>query len=191
VVEGFLRYIAAKGGLDPDHDMKMTYMQPPAALAALANGSIDGAVLNFPWTKGAQRQGSVLIASGLSDVPDLLPTIATPTTTRPDFCKEHRSICVKLVKGYIRSHAFILDHPKEALEVAKKRMPKANPDDIAASLAALAKTTPRLPLFEEASFKHAQDLMLVGGMIKKDEMMTSFKDIFTNEFVNLANQPGS
>jgi NitT/TauT family transport system substrate-binding protein len=191
VVEGFLRYIAAKGGLDPDRDLKMTFMQPPAAMAAISNDSIDGAVLNFPWTKGAQRQGAVLIASGLSDVPDLLPTIATPTTTRPDFCKEHRSICVKLVKGYIQAHAFILDHPKQTAEVAKKRMPKSNPDDIAASLAALAKTTPRVPLFQEASFKHAQELMLVGGMIKKDEMLTSFKDIYTNEFVNLASQPGS
>jgi ABC-type nitrate/sulfonate/bicarbonate transport system substrate-binding protein len=191
VVEGFLRYIAAKGGLDPDRDVKMTFMQPPAAIASLTNASTDGAVLNFPWTNGAQRQGAVLIASGLSDVPELLPTIATPTTTRPDFCKEHRSVCIKLVKGYVQAHAFILDHPKRTLDVAKKRMPKANPDDIAKSLAALAKTTPRVPLFKEESFKHAQQLMLVGGMIKKDEMMTSFKDIYTNEFVNQATHTGS
>jgi ABC-type nitrate/sulfonate/bicarbonate transport system substrate-binding protein len=191
VVEGFLRYVAAKGGIDPDRDIKMTFMQPPAAIASLVGGSSDGAVLNFPWTVGAQRQGAVLVASGLSDVPELLPTIATSTTTRPDFCKEHRSTCVKLVRGYVQSHALILDHPDKALEVAKKRMPKANPEDIAKSLAALAKSTPRQPSFEEKSFLNAQQLMLVGGMIKKDEMVSSFKGMFNNEFVDLATKPGS
>jgi ABC-type nitrate/sulfonate/bicarbonate transport system substrate-binding protein len=169
----------------------MTFMQPPNAFAALSSGAIDGATLNFPWTKGAQRQGAVLIASGLSDVPELLPTTATSTTTRPDFCKERRSVCVKLVKGYVRAHAFILDNPQATLDLAKKRMPKANPDDIAKSLTDLAKATPRVPVFQEDDFRKAQQLMLVGGMIKPDETVNSFKDMYTNEFVNLAVRPGS
>jgi hypothetical protein len=48
-----------------------------------------------------------------------------------------------------------------------------------------------VPAYSELGFKHAQELMLVGGMIRKDEMMSSFKDIYTNEFVNLATQQGS
>jgi len=191
VVEGFLRYIAAKGGLDPDRDFTMTYMQPPAGIAGLVGGSLNAAVLNFPWTISAQRQGAVLVASGLSDVPELLPTTATTTTTRPDFCKEHHSICLKLVKGYIQAHALLLDHPDKALAVAKKIMPKTNPEDISKSFDSLLRTTPRVPEYQEAYFTHAQQLMLTGGMIKKDEMLTSFKDIYTNEFVNLASQPGS
>jgi NitT/TauT family transport system substrate-binding protein len=191
IVEGFLRYIAAKGGLDPDRDYTMTFMLMPAALAALKTGAVDAAAVNFPWTKMAQRDGAVLIASGLTDVPELLPAAATTTTTRPDFCKEHRSICVKLVKGYVQAHAFVHDNPSGTMEVAKKRLPKTHPDDLAASLAALRKDTPRVPTYNELGFKHAQELMLVGGMIKKDEMMSSFKNIYTNEFVNLASRPGS
>jgi ABC-type nitrate/sulfonate/bicarbonate transport system substrate-binding protein len=191
VVEGFLRYLLAKGKMDPDRDVTMVFMQPPQAIAALKSGDLDAAVLNFPWTISAQRQGAVLLATGLSDVPELLPTTATTTTTRPDFCKEHRSICVKLVKGYIRSHAYILDHPDEALDVAKKRMPKANADDIAKSFPQMLKTTPRLPLYEEAYFKHAQQIMLTGGMIRKDDALTSFKELYTNEYVNEAGRAGS
>jgi ABC-type nitrate/sulfonate/bicarbonate transport system substrate-binding protein len=191
IVEGFLRYIAAKGGLDPDRDIKMTFMLMPAALAALKNGSIDAAAVNFPWTKMAQRDGAVLIASGLSDVPELLPAAATTTTTKPQFCQEHRSICVKLVRGYVQAHAFVHDHPDKVVEVAKKRLPKTHPDDIAASLAALRKDTPRIPEYQEIYFKHAQELMLVGGMIRKEEMMSSFKDIYTNEFVHAATRTGS
>jgi ABC-type nitrate/sulfonate/bicarbonate transport system substrate-binding protein len=193
VVEGFLRYITSKAGLDPDRDFTMTYMQPPSAIAGVVGGSLDAAVLNFPWTFTAQRQGAVKIASGLSDVPELLPTAATTTTTRPDFCKEHHSICVKLVQGYIKSHAFLLDHPDKATDVAVKIMPKANRDDIQKSLVALAKTTPRIPEYKEAYFKHVQQLMLVGGMIKKDEAWdeAKFKGIFTNEYVDEAAKSGS
>jgi ABC-type nitrate/sulfonate/bicarbonate transport system substrate-binding protein len=121
----------------------------------------------------------------------LLPTTATTTTTRPDFCKQHHSICVKLVKGYIRAHAFIHDHKDKAIELAKKRMPKADPKDIVESFPELVQTTPRIPRYEEAYFKHAQQLMLTGGMIKKDEMLTSFKDLFTNEYVDEASKSGS
>jgi NitT/TauT family transport system substrate-binding protein len=191
VVEGFLRYVAAKGGLDPDRDYTMTFMLMPASLAALKTGDIDAAALNFPWTRMGQRDGAVLVASGLSDVPELLPTLATTTTTRPDFCKEKRSICVKLVKGYVQAHAYVHDNPRGTLEVAKKRLPKTHPDDLTASLDALRKDTPRVPAYDEGGFKHAQELMLVGGMIRKDEMMSSFKDIYTNEFVDLATRPGS
>jgi len=191
VVEGFLRYIAAKGGLDPERDFTMTYMQPPQGIAGLVGGSLNAAVLNFPWTVSAQRQGAVLIASGLSDVPELIPTVATTTTARPDFCKQHRSICIKMVKGYMQAHALLLDHPDKALEVAKKIMPKTNPEDISKSFDSLAKTTPRVPEYQEAYFTNAQKLMLTGGMIKKDEMLTSFKDLYSNEYVHAAGNTGS
>lgn len=193
VVEGFLRYIASKGGLDPDRDFTMSYMQPPSAIAGLVGGSLDAAILNFPWTNGAQRQGAVRLASGLSDVPELLPTAATTTTTRPDFCKEHHSICLKLAQGYIKSHAFLLDHPDKATDIAVKIMPKANRDDIQKSLVALAKTTPRIPEYNAKYFEHVQQLMLVGGMIKKDEAWDSsrFNTLFTNQFVHEAAKSGT
>jgi NitT/TauT family transport system substrate-binding protein len=191
VVDGFLRYIASKADLNHERDYKVTYMLPPAALAALRKGDIDAAALNFPWTKMAQTNGAVLVASGLTDVSELLPAAATSTSTRADFCKQNRSICVKLVKGYVQAHAYVHANPEGTFEVARKRMPKTNLQDLRASLDALRKDTPRVPAYSEIGFKHAQELMLVGGMIRKDEMLSSFSDIHTNEFVNLATRPGS
>ena len=191
VVDGFLRYIASKAKLNHERDYKVTYMLPPAALAALKSGDIDAAALNFPWTKMAQSAGAVLVASGLTDVSELLPAAATSTSTRPDFCQQNRSICAKLVKGYVQAHAYVHANPEGTLQVATKRMPKTNLADLKASLAALRKDTPRVPAYSDEGFMHAQQLMLVGGMIRKDEMLSSFKDIYTNEFVNQATRPGS
>ena len=183
VVDGFLRYIAAKGGLDTARDLTVSYMQPAAMLAALSSGAIDAGVHTFPWTKTSQRQGDVLIASGITDVSELLPTTATSTTTRPDFCDQKPSVCAKLVHGYVLAHAFIHEHPKESIEVLKKKMPTTDLSDLESSFAEMRKTTPRVPSFSEASFLNAQKLMLVGGMMKEEEKLASFKDFYTNEFV--------
>jgi len=182
VVEGFLRYIAAKGGVG-GRDIILSFMQPPEMLAGLRSGAIDGGVHTFPWTKTSQRQGDILFASGITDVPDLLPTVGTSTTTRPDFCDKKPSVCEKLVHGYVLAHAFIHDHPKESLNVLKKRMPNINEQDLTGSFAEMVKTTPRVPSFSDAAFLSAQKLMIVGGMMKEDEKMSDFKAMYTNKYV--------
>ena len=183
VVEGFLRYIAAKGGLSGGRDYTMSFMQPAEMLAALRSGAIDGGVHTFPWTKTSQRQGDILFASGITDVPELLPTIGTSTTTRPDFCDKKPSVCTKLVHGFVLAHAYIHDHPKESLDVLKKRMPNAHEADLTGSFAEMVKTTPRVPSFSDAAFNSAQKLMLVGGMIKEDEQVKDFSAMYTNKYV--------
>src|SRR4029079_3775495 len=148
VVEGFLRYISSKGGLQP-RDVVLTFMQPPEMLAALRSGAIDGGVHTFPWTKTSQRQGDVLFASGLRDVPELLPTIGTSTTTRPAVCDKKPSVCQKLVAGYAKAHALIHEKPNEALAVLKKRIPAIDEADLTSSFADLVKLTPTKPSFSE------------------------------------------
>jgi NitT/TauT family transport system substrate-binding protein len=183
VVEGFLRYIASKGNLTPGRDYTVSFMQPPEMLAALRSGTIDGGVHTFPWTKTSQRQGDILFASGITDVPELLPTVGTSTTTRPDFCEKKPSVCAKLAHGFVLAHAFIHEHPQESLDVLKKRMPTTNEADLTGSFAEMVKTTPKVPSFTEAAFASAQKLMLAGGMLKEDEQVKDFSAMYTNKFV--------
>ena len=182
VVEGFLRYVAAKGGVG-GRDIILSFMQPPEMLAGERSGAIDGGVHTFPWTKTSQRQGDILFASGITDVPELLPTVGTSTTTRPDFCDKKPSVCEKLVHGYVLAHAFIHDHPKESLDVLKKRMPNIDQSDLEGSFTEMVKTTPRVPSFSDAAFLSAQKLMIVGGMMKEDEKMSDFSAMYTNKYV--------
>lgn len=189
VIDAFLRYLVAKAGLNAKTDMTEVYMQPTEAIAALKSGAIDAATFNFPWTETAQREGAVLLASGLTDVPELLPTIATATTTRADFCTAHQTICTKLVHGYALSHKFIHDHPDEALQVAIRRMPNADLSDLQKSMPQLLKTTPLVPRFDEAAFAHAQQVMIAGGMLDQDDARKSFDGMFTNKYVDMAAKP--
>jgi NitT/TauT family transport system substrate-binding protein len=190
VVEALVRYFAAKAGLNAKTDMTLVYMQPTEAIAALKSGAIDGAMLNFPWNETAQREGAIVLASGLTDLPELTPTIATSTTTRSDFCDSHASICEKLVHGYVQAHEFIHQHPDEALQIAEKRMPNANLSDLQKSMALILKTTPQVPRFNEAGFAHSQEIMIAGGMMQKDEARNSFEGMFTNKYVDMFAKPG-
>jgi ABC-type nitrate/sulfonate/bicarbonate transport system substrate-binding protein len=164
-------------------DVVLTFMQPPEMLAALRSGAIDGGVHTFPWTKTSQRQGDVLFASGLVDVAELLPTIGTSTTARPDFCEKKPSVCQKLVAGYTKAHALIHEKPNEALAVLRKRMPAIDESDLTASFADIVKLTPAKPSFSEEAFNTAQRLMLSGGMLKDDEAVKNFSAMYTNKFV--------
>jgi NitT/TauT family transport system substrate-binding protein len=191
VVDIVLRYFAAKDGLNTKTDMSEVYMQPTEAIAALKSGSIQAAVLNYPWIETALREGEVLLASGATDVPELLPTIATTTTSQEGFCDSHESICAKLAHGYVLSHRFIHEHPQEALQIALKRMPGANQADLEKSLGELIKSLPLVPRYEESAFRHAQQFMIFGGILQKDEAQKSFTSMFTDKYVDMFTKPAS
>lgn len=186
VVDGILRYFLARAGLNPKTDVTITYMRPPPAIAALKAESIAAAMINFPWIYTAQRKaGGKVIASGLTDLPQLLPTAATTTTARAGYCKSHTSICEKLVHGYVLAHKFIHEHPNEAMQIALKRMPQANLSDVQKSVSAIVKTTPLVPRYNVEGFKHDEQIMVTAGMMHKSEVRSSFEGMFTNKYVDM------
>jgi hypothetical protein len=46
----------------------------------------------------------------------------------------------------------------------------------------LVKWTPRTTKVQEAGLRHSQELMLAGQMIKDDEKLSTFAEIYTNKF---------
>jgi ABC-type nitrate/sulfonate/bicarbonate transport system substrate-binding protein len=186
VVDVLLRYYAQKAGLNAKTDMTEVYMQPTEAIAAMKSGSIDAAMLNYPWVETAQREGAGdMLVNAITELPELTPTIATTTTARQGFCDSHQSICAKLAHGYVEAHKYIHEHTPEALEIALKRMPGANRDDLEKSLQVLVKATPAVPRYNAAAFAHTQELMIFGGILRKDEAQKDFNSMFTNKYVDM------
>jgi ABC-type nitrate/sulfonate/bicarbonate transport system substrate-binding protein len=186
VVDVLLRYYAQKAGLNAKTDMTEVYMQPTETIAAMKSGSIDGAMLNYPWVETAEREGAAdLLVNATTELPELTPTIATTTTARQGFCDSHQSICAKLAHGYVESHKFIHEHQQEALDIALKRMPGANRDDLEKSLQVLVKATPAVPRYNAGAFAHTQELMIFGGILRKDEAQKDFSGMFTNKYVDM------
>src|SRR5436190_1669872 len=74
IVHAWQRLVASRGGLDLEKDVRIAPMDPPAMLPALENKAIDGYATSLPFTTQAVSKGAaIMLASGTTDAPDLLP----------------------------------------------------------------------------------------------------------------------
>ncbi len=63
-----LRYWLAKGGLDPDRDLRLLVVPPPMVAKALQDGVIDGFCAGEPWGSHAAALGAGKIALATGDI---------------------------------------------------------------------------------------------------------------------------
>ena len=108
---GFLRYVARKGGLDADNDLTVAPMRESRTMAAaLKAQAIDGFSVSQPWTTAVIVDGSAVRLASVpgGDFPELIPFGGGIIVTRPEFCRDHRDICLKMGRGLVegaRVHA--------------------------------------------------------------------------------------
>ncbi len=180
----YLRVIAKAGGVDPDA-MIVTALQPQEMLAAYARRQIDGISLGPPWPQTLTQDGSgVTIASGINGDPAWLAPIGSSTLiARPQFCAEHRSICIKMGHAMIAASAFVHDHPQEAIAILKKRFDKTDEAVVIASFEVMRKAMPSPPLIEEKALANADRINVEAEIIKPEDQLKTYADLFSNEFL--------
>jgi NitT/TauT family transport system substrate-binding protein len=188
---GYLRLFARKGGIDPEKDVQIAIMQPDAAHAALKSGQIDGFSETLPQPVSAIKDGSgALLSSGIrygvgdkGDFPELVPMALNGVMTRADYCAEKDSVCARFVAGIEDAMKFIHDNPKESLEILHKAIPNMDPAVFEEAFKLTVKWMPTKGTSDEERFAKAQEVMVTAGMIKADEKLKSFKDLYTNKYV--------
>jgi ABC-type nitrate/sulfonate/bicarbonate transport system substrate-binding protein len=180
----FLRVLAMAGGVDPD-SITVSALQPQEMLAAYQRGQIDGISLGPPWPQTLEQDGgAVVIASGINGDPSWLTPIGSSTViTRPQFCTDHRSVCQKMGKALVASSRFIHERPQDAIAILQKRFPNTAPAVVAASFEVMRKAMPEPPAVEAKALSNADRINVEAGFIKKDELLKSYDDLFTNEYV--------
>lgn len=184
IVHGYVRYAARAAGLDPDRDVTVSPMQPPAMLQALKSGQVDGFAMSRPWASMVRREGiAVTLASSPSgDFPELNPFGYNMIITRPGVCEAKPTTCRKLLAGVRKALELMHDKPDEALAVLKKRFDKTDPDLVEDAYKGVMAGTPRTPEVKEAGLANAQTYQFKAGQIKQEEMLKSFAGIYTNEY---------
>jgi ABC-type nitrate/sulfonate/bicarbonate transport system substrate-binding protein len=188
---GYLRLFARKGGIDPERDVQIAVMQPDAAHAAVKSGQIDGFAETLPQPITAIKDGSgALISSGVrfgpggkGDFPELAPMALNGVMTRSDFCDQKPTVCQRFVDGIVQAMNFLHDKPKESIDILHKAIPGMPPDVFEEAFKVIIQWMPRRGESDEARFTKAQDVMVIAGMIKAEEKLASFKDLYTNKFI--------
>ena len=128
IVHAWERLVASRGGLDIEKDVRIAPMDPPGMLAALETRAIDGYATSLPFTTEAVvKDKAVMLASAVSDAPDLLPFAYGLVYTRPDTCTKQREKCVRVTRALAAANTFIREKPAEALEHPEEALRQDGP----------------------------------------------------------------
>jgi len=184
VVHAYLRAIAKAGGLDPE-SVIVAPLQPADTLAAFSRKALDGFVAGTPWPQQVLEEGSgIVIASPTNGDPDwIAPNGSGVVVTRPQFCVEHRSICVKMGKGLVAGARFIHEQPDGALTLMRKRFEKLSPDVVDRAFKVVEIGTPVPPVMVEAVLANSERLNIEAGLMAPDDKLKSYDGLYTDEFV--------
>jgi NitT/TauT family transport system substrate-binding protein len=179
-----LKYLARKGGLDPEKDLTVTPMQPPNMIAALKSGAIDGFLMSMPWPVMASRDGTAvtLMSVARGDLAELSPFSFIVLVTRAGFCDARPSVCKKLVGGYKRALALMQDQPAEAVAALRKKFDKTDPAVLAEAFELVRAASSRTALIPEAGLKRALEFQIDAGVMKADEKLPPLAELYTNKF---------
>lgn len=185
IVHAWERYVVAKGGLDVENDVRIAPMDPPAMLPALENKAIDGYATSMPFTTQAVLKGSaIMLASSVTDAPELIPFAYGLIYTIPETCQKNREMCAKMARAFAAAGKMVQEQPQKVFdEVLKKRFAKMDPDLLKAAwdrtLLAHAKdirvTIPQL--------ENSQKVSLEAKLLDPKDALKSFDGLYTDEFL--------
>jgi NitT/TauT family transport system substrate-binding protein len=180
-----LKYLARKGGLDPEKDLTVTPMQPPNMIAALKSGAIDGFTMSMPWPVMASRDGSAVSIMSLArgDFAELTPFSFIVIVTRQGLCEGKPSICRKLIAGYKRAFALMQDRPADAVAALRKKFDKTDPAVLTDAFELVRAASSRTGLVPEAGLKRALEFQVDAGVMKADEKLPPLAELYTNKYV--------
>lgn len=184
IVHAWERLVVSRAGLDVEKDVRIAPMDPPAMLPALENKAIDGFATSLPFTTQAVSKGAaIMLASGVTDVPDLIPFAYDVVYGKPEACQQNRDKCLKLVRAYAKANQMILERPAEALEILKKRFSTMDPVLLAAAWEVVSKAHAkdlRVPL---KGLQNAEKVSLEAKLLKPEDALKSYDGLFTDEYV--------
>jgi ABC-type nitrate/sulfonate/bicarbonate transport system substrate-binding protein len=182
--DAYLRVFANAGGVDTK-DIVFASLQPPEILAAMKRKALDGFSLGAPWAQQVVDDGSaVMIANGVAgDPPGYSPQASALLVTRPQMCMEHRSICERMGKAMKLAANYMHEHPKESVELLKKRFPAIDARVLADAFESVVSMTGQPPAPSAIQFKNGDRMNLDAGFIKAEDMLPSYEGLFTDEFV--------
>jgi ABC-type nitrate/sulfonate/bicarbonate transport system substrate-binding protein len=184
ISDAYLKVVAREAGLTPA-DVIVAPMQPADMLSALSRKAIDGFSLGPPWAQLTTAQGTgVIIADGVDREPrQYVPFSSAILVTRPQFCIDHRSVCVKMGQGIVDAVNFAYEHRAESIALLKKRFATLDEPVLAAAFDAVKTMLPRPPITTRAGLANADRLNADAGLLKGDEVLSSYDSLFDNQFV--------
>ncbi len=184
IVHAYVLLLAIRAGVNPD-DVKIAPMQPLDMLAAYEKHQVDGLAQTLPWPmKPVQEGTAVMLGDGpLGEPSDMTPFSNTVVVTKPETCEQKPALCMKVGQVFAEIVDIIKDRPADALAVFKKRFDTLDAKLVESSFEEVRAGTARPPVTSTEALRHAEQFNVEAGLMKKDEMLTSYDGLFTDKYV--------
>ena len=161
----------------------------PVFLRAASKGqkfkAIDGYTTSMPFTGISVMKGNaIMVASSTFDAPELVPFAYAMVYGMPDFCTRKREVCERVARAYQGAAKMIQEKPDEVFEkILKPRFAKQDPELLRASWKIAQQAHAKDVRVSVAMLENSQKVSLVGKLLDPKDALTSFDDLFTDEFV--------
>lgn len=185
IVHAWERYVVAKGGLDIENDVRIAPMDPPAMLPALETKAIDGYTTSMPFTTQAVLKGSaIMLATSVTDAPELIPFSYGLLYTRPELCQKEREKCVRMGRAFVAAAKMIQENPDKVFEeVLKKRFEKMDPALLKAAWDVTQKAHAKDIRVNKTMLDNSQSVSVVAKLMPESDLLKSYDGLYTDEFV--------
>lgn len=185
IVHAWARYVIAKGGLDVEKDVRIAPMDPPAMFVAMQNKVIDGYAVVIPFTTQAILSGNaVMVASAVTDAPELVPFGGAVMQTLPDTCKKNREMCERMVRAYVNAMKIVQEQPEKVFEeVVRKRFAKMEPELLQAAWKVALSAHAKDIRVNVRQLENSQKVSLDAKLLEPKDALTSFDGLFTDEYL--------
>jgi ABC-type nitrate/sulfonate/bicarbonate transport system substrate-binding protein len=184
VGHALMRIVEKTAGIDPE-SIPVTPLLSSEAVLAFSRKAVDGFVSNAPWTEQVLSTGTgVVIADALAgDPPWLTPFGSGVVIVRPQFCADHRSICMKMGHVLVEGVAFVHEHHAESLAILRNHFPQIDAAVLERSFHTIERAMPQTPVITEPAIANSDRLNVEAGFMKPEEQLSSYKDLFTDEYL--------
>ena len=184
-IHAWTRFLADKGGLDIENDVRIAPMDPPAMLPALTSKAVDGYSTAMPFTTQAVLKGeAIMLASGVSDVPDVLPIAYNLIFTRASVCEEKRELCQRVGRAYAGAARMIQERPDEVFEtILRKRFAKMDPELLRAAWTVTRDAHARDIRVTKEQLDNSQKISINAKLLEPKDVVKSYAGLYTDEYV--------
>lgn len=185
ITHAWVRYVAAAAGLDVEKDVRITSMEPSTMTAALDAGVIDAFSTSPPFTtESVLTNHAVLLASGLTDAPELLPFAYALLYAEVDTCARRPDTCRRVTKVLAAAVRTIRDDPATVVDrVLKKRFPNLRADLLRASWDRVRVAHVADVRVTAEALEHSQVVSLRSKLLKPADAITDYGAYYTDAFV--------
>jgi ABC-type nitrate/sulfonate/bicarbonate transport system substrate-binding protein len=185
IVHAWERYVVAMGGLDVENDVRIAPMDPPAMLPALENKAIDGYATSMPFTTQAVLKGSaIMLASSVTDAPELLPFAYGLIYTTEEQCKKNDEMCARMARAFAAAGKMVQEQPDKVFEeVLKKRFAKMDPALLKAAWDRTQQAHAKDNRVTIPMLENSQKVSLQAKLLEQKDALTNFDGLYTDKYL--------